>query len=167
MQNMQEETEAPEVSIELKAPTAMDRKEVRSMFFRMFEEEVYTASTGTEAYRKNIEDFYYDTQEKFGYNGQMLAWTEGRIAGFIWILRIKHFVTGQDMGMVGSLYVHPHFRGKGVAKKLMEWAEEYSRRNGYSGMTLNVFSENAAAKKLYKKMGYVEISSTMEKSLEI
>ena len=46
---------------------------------------------------KAVMDFYRVTGEKFGFEGQAMAWCDGRPAGFAWVLKMKHFLTGEDM----------------------------------------------------------------------
>ena len=55
--------------------------------------------------------------------------------------------------MVGSIYVEPWYRDRGVGRSLMEWAEKYSHQMGYSRMTLNVFAGNQKAMAMYESLG--------------
>lgn len=50
------------------------------------------------------------------------------------------------------------FRGKGVGKAFMDLAEIKAREQGFSKLSLIVFEENTGAKRLYDRLGYVEVS---------
>jgi len=63
----------------------------------------------------------------------------------------------------GSWYVNavatePEYRGQGVGRKLMEWAEQVARSSGAGALSLIVAEENAGAKRLYEKLGYQVIA---------
>ncbi len=64
--------------------------------------------------------------------------------------KINHVV---EIGMS----VREDWRGKGVGKALMEYVIQWAEsRESISKITLNVFSENEAALKLYSGVGFVE-----------
>jgi GNAT superfamily N-acetyltransferase len=52
------------------------------------------------------------------------------------------------------LIVHPSWRKKGIAKKLLAFSEQYAKDNGFTSLRLGVFSENLDAVSLYKKLNY-------------
>ncbi|MFJ7726774.1 GNAT family N-acetyltransferase [Neobacillus sp. NPDC097160] len=58
--------------------------------------------------------------------------------------------------MIHRLAVHPDYQGKGYGKQLLQFAEDYSLRNGYSSIRLDVFSLNSGAVKMYERAGYQE-----------
>lgn len=55
-----------------------------------------------------------------------------------------------------SMYVRKEHRGKGVGRKLIEFAEKTSRKRGVHRMNLSVVSSNVNAIALYKKIGFKE-----------
>mgnify|MGYP005843381563 CR=1 FL=1 len=55
---------------------------------------------------------------------------------------------------VHRLAVHPSFQGKGYAKALMDFTEEYAKMNGYSSIRLDAYTGNHRAMKLYELRGY-------------
>jgi ribosomal protein S18 acetylase RimI-like enzyme len=63
------------------------------------------------------------------------------------------FVTDRFM-VIHRLAVHPHFEGQGLAKRLMEFAEEKARDGGYEAIRLDAFTENPRALGLYNRLGY-------------
>ncbi|UOQ43554.1 GNAT family N-acetyltransferase [Halobacillus salinarum] len=58
--------------------------------------------------------------------------------------------------MIVGMYVSPQQRMHGAGAKLMETAMHYARTQNIEIIQLSVVSENAAAKALYKRMGFEE-----------
>ncbi len=58
--------------------------------------------------------------------------------------------------IIHRLAVHPGYQGKGIGKKLLRFAEDYAKINGFSSIRLDVYKNNPGAVSLYKKDGYVE-----------
>jgi ribosomal-protein-alanine N-acetyltransferase len=54
-----------------------------------------------------------------------------------------------------SIGVHPDYRGRGYATKMLELIEERGRKNGASSCYLEVRVTNHEAMRLYRKFGYV------------
>lgn len=83
-------------------------------------------------------------------NDELLSLTaeiDGRVAGYIVVTRIVE-------ASIDSIAVSPEYRRQGVAEKLIRAAFE-----GYSGdVFLEVRQSNLAARELYKKLGFEEIS---------
>lgn len=52
------------------------------------------------------------------------------------------------------LYVLEEFHGTGVANKLMDFAIDYARANGFDGMYLSVWEYNFRARGFYEKHGF-------------
>lgn len=62
--------------------------------------------------------------------------------------------------MFKFIVVNPAFRGKGIAKEMLKAASNYAFENGAELVHLNVFPENARAKKCYLNAGFCERSFT-------
>jgi len=58
--------------------------------------------------------------------------------------------------MMHRLAVDPQAQGQGVARKLIEFAENYAVREGYTSIRLDTYNKNTAALKLYRGLGYDE-----------
>jgi ribosomal protein S18 acetylase RimI-like enzyme len=54
------------------------------------------------------------------------------------------------------LAVHPEIQGKGIARKLIAFAEEHARQGGYASIRLDTYAKNGRALKLYPSLGYVQ-----------
>ncbi len=55
-----------------------------------------------------------------------------------------------------ALAVYREFRGSGVGQRLIAEAESAAQAKGFEETSLNVFSENLGAVRLYEKLGYRE-----------
>jgi GNAT superfamily N-acetyltransferase len=86
---------------------------------------------------------------------------DGRFAGYLWLC-------DRDGELGHSLFVYAveideEFRGRGLGRAAMVFAEEEARRLGIAKVALNVFGGNDAARRLYLSLGYAETAVHMEK----
>ncbi len=81
----------------------------------------------------------------------------------IWVAEVGQTVVGDavvlfrhgfDSARLYSMVVDPNFRGRGVAKQLLDAAEAGARERGVVVMRLEVREENSAALALYQQAGY-------------
>jgi len=85
----------------------------------------------------------------------VVAECDGRIAGSCGIERESSF-RSKHVGLL-SISVAKEFRGKGIGTELMRRAiVQAKERLGLKLIILEVFSNNARARRLYKKMGFKE-----------
>ena len=66
---------------------------------------------------------------------------------------------------LGFMYVVPEHRGKGVIRMIITALEAWSLSQGVREMQLEVYADNAAARKAYEKSGYGGLLITMRKDL--
>lgn len=59
---------------------------------------------------------------------------------------------------IHRLAVHPEKQGKGIARELMDFAEQYARKNGFVSIRLDTFSQNKRNQKFYEARGYRRLS---------
>lgn len=81
--------------------------------------------------------------------------TEG-LAGFIYLTTEKDYFTGEKQGYISDIAVAAGFEGRGVARLLLDAADEWARSKGYGAIFLNVFAGNQRARRLYEKNGFAE-----------
>jgi ribosomal protein S18 acetylase RimI-like enzyme len=55
---------------------------------------------------------------------------------------------------IHDFVVSPNYRGKGIAKLLLDKTEEIARQRGYCKLTLEVLQGNSRAQKIYKDFGF-------------
>ena len=80
----------------------------------------------------------------------------GRVAGYLIGQMIKADGAAQEpvtTFYVDDLGVDEAARGKGIGRKLMEYARDYAREQGCHNLTLHVWEGNPAAQAFYSSMG--------------
>lgn len=60
---------------------------------------------------------------------------------------------------IHRLAVHPKFQGKGVAQKLMSFAENIAKIKGFLSVRLDTFSQNQRNQKFYESRGYKRLEN--------
>jgi len=66
---------------------------------------------------------------------------------------------GADSGRIYTVVVAPAARGQGLGERLVATAERASRAAGRSRLRLEVRADNAVARALYAKRGYVPLAT--------
>lgn len=56
--------------------------------------------------------------------------------------------------LMHRLAVDPRQQGRGIARRMVGFAEAYARQQGYRSLRLDTYARNAAALKLYRGLGY-------------
>lgn len=59
--------------------------------------------------------------------------------------------------VVHRLAVHPEHQGKGLARKLMDFAESFAKEEGYDAIRLDTFSQNPRNQRFYLNRGYTDL----------
>ena len=77
---------------------------------------------------------------------------EGKIIGIAHYRTMPRPIKGEFIGFLDDLYVDPDFRGKKVAKSLINHLKSLSLTNNWGGMRWLTHSSNKTAKKLYDKI---------------
>lgn len=60
---------------------------------------------------------------------------------------------------IHRLAVHPQFQGKGMAQRLMSYAENRAIEQAYRSIRLDTFSKNGRNQKFYELRGYKRLGS--------
>ena len=58
---------------------------------------------------------------------------------------------------IHRLSVHPDLQGKGLAQKMMDFAENYSKENRFVSVRLDTFSQNKRNQRFYEQRGYQKL----------
>ncbi|MBV8151674.1 MAG: GNAT family N-acetyltransferase [Candidatus Eremiobacteraeota bacterium] len=86
----------------------------------------------------------------------LVAECDGKPAGFILLLDdLPDEVTATPQAFVAYMAVEPSLHGRGVGRQLLVAAENEAKRRGLPYICLMVTEENAAARRLYERGGYV------------
>mgnify|MGYP000508600728 CR=1 FL=1 len=59
--------------------------------------------------------------------------------------------------VVHRLAVHPDQQGNGIARKIMDFAEQYAKEQNYDAIRLDTFSQNPRNQRFYTKRGYTDL----------
>jgi ribosomal protein S18 acetylase RimI-like enzyme len=94
----------------------------------------------------------------------LMAEDDGRPVGWIW-LGLPGGTNGRDSAWVYNVEVDEGERGRGYGRAMMLAAEGELTRRGVSRLGLNVFADNAVARRLYESLGYQVTSQQMAKAL--
>ncbi len=103
----------------------------------------------------------------YGIWSQLLWGGPLNLEGFVWEdqghivgnLSLRRALPGWNEGrIIGNVVVHPGYRGRGIARALMQAAEETARSEGARWMGLEVRADNAVACTLYTHMGFHPVS---------
>ncbi|MDQ0167136.1 ribosomal protein S18 acetylase RimI-like enzyme [Bacillus horti] len=94
-----------------------------------------------------------------------VAEEDGEFIGYIELTEQTDYFTGEKQGYVSAIAVLPQGEGKGIGKKLMQKAEEWTAEKGIQVLVLDVFQKNERAIKLYEKLGYQQEIVKMTKVL--
>jgi GNAT superfamily N-acetyltransferase len=84
----------------------------------------------------------------------LVAEEAGRPAGFAFLEHNTDYFTGERHGHLGMIAVIEAAEGRGIGAALLRAADEWTRAQGYSKLTLNVFEGNAHARRAYERAGY-------------
>lgn len=100
-----------------------------------------------------------------------LLWLPGYFfSGYVWMeeKRVVGNVTlSRNRGgyLVSNLAVHPDYRRRGIARRLMEVVMDTVEKRGAPWVALEVRRDNRAAKGLYEKLGFVKVDAWTEMRL--
>ena len=79
---------------------------------------------------------------------------EGKIIGIAHYRAEPRPIEGEYFGFIDDLFVDPEFRGKKVAKKIMDHLKSLSLENNWGGIRWITNSSNKKAKKLFDKIAF-------------
>ena len=72
--------------------------------------------------------------------------------------QIKWSTSNQDKNIVvHRLAVSPDQQGKGLGRKLMDFAEQWAKDNNYDAIRLDTFSQNPRNQRFYTSRGYTDL----------
>ena len=69
-------------------------------------------------------------------------------------------------GWISGVGVHPIWRRRGIARRMMQWIQQTSFQDGLHRLRLEVLEQNQAAAKLYEELGFVQARDLLVLTLE-
>ncbi|HCO69827.1 MAG TPA: N-acetyltransferase, partial [Mesotoga infera] len=82
--------------------------------------------------------------------------------GYLWLYVFPRM---EKQGFIYDFVIQKEYRGVGYGKASLGALEDYARKLGVENLSLHVFTHNAVAVALYKKMGYEVTSMNMSKQI--
>ena len=71
------------------------------------------------------------------------------------VYKTVNWITEDEYNLyIHRLAVHPIFQKRGIARKMMDFAEDFAKSNNYISIRLDTFSQNPRNNKFYKLRGY-------------
>lgn len=89
----------------------------------------------------------------------------GNRIGYINVREGKDEVLGEPCGYIALLAVDKEHEGRGVARSLVEEAEQWAREMGFGRLALDVFASNRHALEFYGRVGFRSETIRMIKRL--
>ena len=113
---------------------------------------------------------YYDLAALIGATDAFVAIAEANGAtigcGFARRAAARSFIEPPFHAYVGLMFVEPAFRGAGVSALILNRLKEWARSEGLSEIHLEVYPDNEAAVRAYKKAGFAPYMLEMRLPLD-
>ncbi|MEH6756459.1 MAG: GNAT family N-acetyltransferase [Parasphingorhabdus sp.] len=90
-----------------------------------------------------------------GENATFIAIQEcGERIGYVNVREGMDEIAGKKCGYIALLAVKPEAEGQGVARSLVNEAEQWAKKMGYARLALDVFASNDRGLRFYEKAGF-------------
>ena len=84
----------------------------------------------------------------------VIAYVDGAPAGLVNCFEGFSTFQGRPLVNIHDVVVLAQFRGRGIARRMLDRVEEIARAKGCCKLTLEVLSNNEAAKSAYRRFGF-------------
>ncbi len=78
------------------------------------------------------------------------------VIGWVHVHALKSLVVGY-LAVIGGLIVHPNYRGRGVGRLLMQFAEQWAKAQGCDSILVRSNVVRQEAHRFYEKIGYTQL----------
>jgi mycothiol synthase len=109
----------------------------------------------TEDQRRENFDNFFDRSKQIEKDASLLLFSGNQIVGF---MKINIIDVG---GFVNGIGIHPDFRRRGLAKRLMMASIVRAAQNGMTNLVLEVDIENKQAIGLYEQLGFKHVRGSI------
>jgi ribosomal protein S18 acetylase RimI-like enzyme len=73
--------------------------------------------------------------------------------------KVKWLIPNTKNGYLHRLAIHPDYQRKGFAKKLMKYAFNFSKENGFKSIRLDTFSGNPQNNIFYQRLDFKKLEN--------
>jgi ribosomal protein S18 acetylase RimI-like enzyme len=87
----------------------------------------------------------------------------GQLLGYLWAAALNRGI--KKVAFIYQLQVLPQFRRQGHGRAALQEFAVIAKGLGFESVALNVFGSNAGAQALYRSLGFVTTSISMQKNL--
>jgi len=156
---MTDRVKSPADDIVIRAATASDRAFLDSLDERLIGEAAVPGidRARIEAFQSAFTRAALDSTEP-GACTLLAEDGNGRPLGYIHLEPTEDGLAREAAGYVSVIAVTAEAEGRGVAKRLLDAAEDWARAAGYRCLLLDVFASNATARRFYERRGFSEDS---------
>ena len=95
----------------------------------------------------------------------LIAETEGEEGEIISTQALKKI--DNETVRLKRMYVHPNYRGRGVAQKMLNQLVKFAKEKGYKKMLFSLYPVMKNARRFNKKNGFVEIEGKPEEQIHL
>jgi ribosomal protein S18 acetylase RimI-like enzyme len=97
----------------------------------------------------------------------LIAYVNDKPSGYaLHIIKpISPIYSNKETGYISDLYVKKEFQGKGISSKLKDLGLQWFKKNNIEYVTLQVFSNNNLAEKIYDKWGFKKLKTELIKKI--
>ncbi len=88
------------------------------------------------------------------------------VVGYLTIRPDTDYFSGEARAYIERLATTAAAEGTGAGRQLMTWAEAWARSEGFGAIALDVFANNARARRFYGRNGYEEDFVQMVRMLD-
>ena len=140
--------------------------------------ELYTFSftKGEHAQHIPVEEIEKSLDSTMAVGFGFIAMQKSNLLGVVLCLSLKNdpdfpFAEHKDIDPAKTIYitdlmVDAHYRGQGVAHRLLEYLLESNQAKHYDDAVIRVWDKNTPAVSLYKKLGFREIDTILQAKLK-
>lgn len=82
------------------------------------------------------------------------AMREGMLMGFVQLYPVPNSLSGGQLMILNDLFVDPAARGAGIARRLMQAAQDHAQAAGVTRLELSTQHTNRTAQRLYEALGW-------------
>lgn len=135
-----------------------------------FEQGVIAAEQPFDCTLRTRDVRYYDLDEmiKAAHIELLVAEQDGGVigCGYARIEKSKHYLQHLQHAYLGFMFTHPDHRGKGVNLAIINALKKWAAAQNVFELRLEVYTENTAAVKAYKKAGFNPLMLEMRLSIQ-
>lgn len=144
-------------------PWRMESEEEQQKYIRVRNECFPEAPVELEEWQYFMQSPYWSVGTTFA------AFDRGELVGNVAVFwnEAENQSTGNHIGFTENIFVHPQWRGKNIARRLIHAALEYLKQHGLDEAHLEVRAKNEGALRLYRDLGYEVIRESRFYVLEL